>query len=148
MRTPANPNFNFKFAQTCGLLRRKEFNMATHTFYLSWQVEYDYSRPEMLTGEREKLLSLLRSNGFNVSFADCWNSEKYLPENTPKKRKSRRFYLIDRENGNQKKRITMQAIVDHFIGDGDGVVRWNKNNVDLDRFRFEMDEIGYDFVIE
>lgn len=57
--------------------------MATHTFYLSWQVEYDYFRPEMLTGEREKLLSLLRSNGFNVSFADCWNSEKYLPENTP-----------------------------------------------------------------
>ena len=59
--------------------------MATHTFYLSWQVEYDYSRPEMLTGEREKLLSLLRRNGFHVSFADCWNSEKYLPEKNRKK---------------------------------------------------------------
>ena len=112
----------------------------------SIRTENQYNR--MKCREREKLLSLLRSNGFNVSFADCWNSEKYLPENAPKKRKSRRFYLIDRENGNQKKRITMQAIVDHFIGDGDGVVRWNKNNVDLDRFRFEMDEIGYDFVIE
>jgi hypothetical protein len=62
--------------------------------------------------------------------------------------KRRKFYLIDRENGNEKRRITLQFIVNHFIGDGYNVVNWNKSNVDFDRFRMEMDEIGYDFVIE
>ena len=61
---------------------------------------------------------------------------------------NRKFYLIDREDGNKKRRITMQLIIDHFVGDGTGPVRWNRGNVDLDRFREEMDEIGFDFVIE
>ena len=61
---------------------------------------------------------------------------------------NRKFYLIDRENGNEKRRITMKFIVDHFNGDGAGPVRWNRNNVDLERFRADMDELGYDFVIE
>lgn len=61
---------------------------------------------------------------------------------------NRRFYLIDRENGNEKIRITMRNIVAHFVGDGTGPVRWNAKNVDLDRFRDEMDEIGYTFVVE
>lgn len=60
----------------------------------------------------------------------------------------RKFFLIDRENGNEKRQITMKEIVNHFNGDGTGPVIWNKNNVDLDRFKFEMDEIGYDFIIE
>ena len=61
---------------------------------------------------------------------------------------NRRFYLIDRENGNEKRRITMRDIVDHFVGDGTSCIRWNRNNVDLDRFRDEMDEIGYTFVVD
>ena len=61
---------------------------------------------------------------------------------------NRKFYLIDRENGSEKRRITMKFIVDHFNGDGAGPVRWNRNNVDLERFRADMDELGYDFVIE
>lgn len=61
---------------------------------------------------------------------------------------NRRFYLIDRENGNAKRRITLQEIANHFNGDGTGPVRWNAKNVDLDRFRDEMDEIGYTFVVE
>ena len=61
---------------------------------------------------------------------------------------NRKFYLIDRENGNAKRRITLQEIADHFNGDGSGPVRWTPLNVDLDRFREEMDEIGYTFVIE
>lgn len=60
----------------------------------------------------------------------------------------RKFYLIDRENANEKRRIMLREIADHFNGDGSGPVRWNRNNVDLERFRFEMEEIGYDFVIE
>ena len=35
----------------------------------------------------------------------------------------------------------------HFVGDGTGEVRWHRGNVDLDRFREEMDAIGYDFVV-
>ena len=61
---------------------------------------------------------------------------------------NRKFYLIDRENGNAKRRITLQEIADHFNGDGSSPVRWSPANVDLDRFRDEMDEIGYTFVIE
>lgn len=61
---------------------------------------------------------------------------------------NRKFYLIDRENGNRKIRITMKTIVNHFVGDGTGPVRWHRGNVDLDRFRDDMDEIGYDFVVE
>lgn len=61
---------------------------------------------------------------------------------------NRRFYLIDRENGNAKRRITLREIADHFNGDGGGPVRWTPANVDLDRFRDEMDEIGYTFVVE
>jgi len=62
--------------------------------------------------------------------------------------KRRKFFLIDRENGNVKRRITLREIADHFNGDGDGIVRWNKNNIDLDRFADEMAEIGYTFVVE
>ena len=59
-----------------------------------------------------------------------------------------KFFLIDRENGNEKHRITMKEIVNHFNGDGTGPVKWNRDNVDLERFKFEMDEIGYSFVVE
>lgn len=61
---------------------------------------------------------------------------------------NRKFYLIDRENGNAKRRITLREIADHFNGDGSGPVRWTPSTVDLDRFRDEMDEIGYTFVID
>ena len=60
--------------------------------------------------------------------------------------KRRRFYLVDRANG-ARRRNTLQEIADHFNGDGDGPVRWNKNNVDLERFKFEADECGYHFII-
>lgn len=66
-----------------------------------------------------------------------------------KKAKGRRkFWLVDLEEGPEKGKvtpITMKQIVDHFVGDGSGCVRWNKNNVDLDRFKDEMLEIDYEF---
>lgn len=62
--------------------------------------------------------------------------------------KRRKFFLIDRENNNKKIRITIKDIVNHFIGDGTSIVNWNKNNIDLERFKEEMDEINYDFIIE
>lgn len=61
---------------------------------------------------------------------------------------NRKFYLIDRENGNEKRRITLREIADHFNGDGSGEVSWTPANVDLDRFAEEMDEIGYTFIVE
>ena len=63
-------------------------------------------------------------------------------------KKRRKFFLIDRENNNEKRRITLKDIVNHFVGDGTSCVRWNKNNIDLERFKNEMDEINYDFIIE
>lgn len=60
--------------------------------------------------------------------------------------KRRRFYLVDKATG-ARTRITLQEIADHFNGDGDGPVRWNKANVDLERFKFEADECGYRFEI-
>lgn len=62
--------------------------------------------------------------------------------------KRRKFFLIDRENNNKKIRITIKDIVNHFIGDGTSIVKWNKNNIDLERFKREIDEIDYDFIIE
>ncbi len=53
--------------------------MAVHTFYLSWQAEYDYEHSEQLTERREKLLQLLRENGYSdVHFFDFYTSETYL----------------------------------------------------------------------
>ena len=63
--------------------------------------------------------------------------------------KSRRtFYLIDRENNNEKKRITLQFLADHLNGDGDGPVHWTPKTVDIERCRAELDEIGYTLVVE
>lgn len=58
----------------------------------------------------------------------------------------RQFYLID-EATKKRTRVTLKQIADHFNGDGTGPVRWNKDNVDLERFRFEMSECGYRFEI-
>lgn len=63
-------------------------------------------------------------------------------------KKRRKFFLIDRENNNKKIRITIKDIVNHFVGDGTSCVNWNKNNIDFERFKREMDEIDYDFIIE
>lgn len=58
------------------------------------------------------------------------------------------LYLIDRENGNAKKRISRKFLADFLNGDGSGPVTWNRNNIDLDRCKFELDEIGYDLIIK
>ncbi len=58
----------------------------------------------------------------------------------------RTFYLIDAENGNRKKRITRQFIVDHF-NSTEPPFRYNWAKIDLERFRFEMEEIGCQFKI-
>lgn len=71
----------------------------------------------------------------------------YIPNWNKESGKKRKFVLVDLENNLAVKRINMNFIVDHFIGDGSSCVNWNKNNVDLMRFHDEMEEIGYKFVI-
>ena len=71
----------------------------------------------------------------------------YIPEWKKESGKKRKFVLIDLENNFNVVNITMQDIVNHFVGDGTSCINWNKNNVDLARFENEMQEIGYKFVI-
>ena len=61
--------------------------------------------------------------------------------------KRRNFYLIDRENGNAKRRITWKEIIGYF-NSHNAPFRYCRANIDLDRFAAEMDEIEYTFVIE
>lgn len=63
------------------------------------------------------------------------------------KRNRRTFYLIDHENNDKRFRITMRDIIAYFTGDGSGPVKWNRNNVDLDRYATECEEINYTFEI-
>lgn len=71
---------------------------------------------------------------------------RYISGGIRMTKENRRFFIVDVET-KERQRISMQSIVDHFIGDGTGPVKWNKDNVDLDRFAFEMAEIGYNFEI-
>lgn len=71
----------------------------------------------------------------------------YIPVWSPGCGKRKKYLLIDRENNCQIVKINMQTIIDHFNGDGSGPVRYHAGNVDLDRFRQEMAEIGYIFLI-
>lgn len=87
-------------------------------------------------------------------YGKYWRSEcrkkfttLYIPVWYPECGKRKKYLLIDRENDCQIVKINMQTIVDHFNGDYSGPVRYHAGNVDFDRFRQEMAEIGYLFVI-
>lgn len=87
-------------------------------------------------------------------FGKYWRSDcrkkfttLYIPVWSPECGKRKKYLLIDRENDCQIVKINMRTIVDHFIGDGTSCVNWHKGNIDFNRFRQEMAEIGYVFVI-
>lgn len=71
----------------------------------------------------------------------------FIPVWSPECGKRKKFLLVDLENNCQVRKITMQDIVNHFIGDGDSCIRWNAKNIDLERYADEMADIGYKFVI-
>ena len=71
----------------------------------------------------------------------------YVPNWTKDCGKRRKFILIDMENNLSIVNITMDDIVNHFIGDGTSCVKWHKGNVDFERYAEEMEEIGYKFVV-
>lgn len=63
-------------------------------------------------------------------------------------KKRRLFYLIDRENNNEKRRITLKELTDHLNGDGSGPVHWTPDKIDIERCVRELDEIGYTLEIK
>lgn len=70
----------------------------------------------------------------------------FIPAWYPGCGKRKKYILVDLESG-QMRKIAMDEIVRHFVGDGTSCIRWNAKNVDLERFADEMAEIGYKFVV-